>query len=150
MACAVSSLQQLRRERAIPTNAPVSFHEHEFALAMERQKLQEFTGLRYAKVPEETMETDDIMSVPTMVERTVVECANNNNNNNKDRVSSKRSATVTPCPEEARGRCVGCHMPIEFGKAYCGPCFLQSPDGRAKRARIAVVADARAGQEMSF
>jgi len=145
MSFALSALQQLRRERFIPTNAPVSREEHDYAVSVERSKLQEFKTGRCDKVMEEIMETDDmIMQEPTMVERSAVAFPVIQDAGITARVSAnKRSATVTPCPEEARGRCAGCHAPVEYGKAFCGPCFLASPDGRAKRVKVATEKEMR-------
>lgn len=134
---AKSRLLELRRHRFVPSNAPVSKQEHDYACTVERNKLDEFNSCRCAVITEESMEAD--MEEPTMVQRTVVSFPPIQDAGITARISAnKRSATVTPSPEETRGRCAACHAPVEFGKSFCDPCFLQSPEGRAKRARIQV------------
>ena len=119
---ALFDLQQFRLKHAIP----VSQKEQDFARALERRNQ---CHRRRSVDSNQDMDTDEnALQEPTMVERTIVdfrEC----------RASSKRCVSVSPA--EARGRCMGCHVPIESWMAYCGPCYRQSPDGRAKRARIA-------------
>lgn len=138
MSLARASLQQVRRQRFIPSNAPVSREEHDYAVSVERTKLQEFQRFTTNN------NNNDILMEPTMVERVAFPVIPDVGIT--ARVSTnKRSATVTPCPEEARGRCLTCHVPIEFGNAYCRLCFRQSPEGRAKRAKIGVVANDEMG-----
>lgn len=146
---ALSCLQKLRRERFIPPNVAVTREEHEFAQSVERNKLEEFKACRCALVSEASMEQEGDVNMiynnneePTMVQRSVVAFPVIKDAGITARVSAnKRSATVTPSPEESRGRCAGCHVPIEFGKSLCAPCFLQTPDGRAKRARLSTSND---------
>lgn len=139
---AVTALQNLRRQRFIPPTVAVSLEQHEYATAVEQAKLQEFRASRYSFTMENNdcmMHDNDDMQEPTMVQRSVVvsfPSIKDAGITARSSLNKRRSATVTPSPEEARGRCVSCHAPVEFGKSHCIPCFAESPEGRAKRARI--------------
>jgi hypothetical protein len=112
----------------IPHNAPVSQKEHEFSQAIERKKLQDYASHRKT----DAMETETcVFMEPTMVERTVMDYAKENSF-----LPSNPKRRASEFPQDARGRCMGCHAPVEICTAYCRPCFLMSPEGRAKRAKM--------------
>jgi hypothetical protein len=129
---ALEHLLHSRRTHNIPYNAPVSQKEHEVSQAIEQKKLQDYASCR----SNEAMQMEDNVDMePTIVERTVMDYAKNNAFSSRN-ASSKRS--MSEVPEDARGRCVGCHVPLEICLTYCQPCFVMSPEGRAKRARMCV------------
>jgi hypothetical protein len=129
---ALEYLLHSRLTHNIPYNAPVSQKEHEVSLAIEQKKLQDYASCRSNEAME--MEVNMDMEL-TILERTVTDYAKENTLSSRN-ASSKRS--MSEVPEDARGRCVGCHSPVEMCSTYCKPCFVVSPEGRAKRARMCV------------
>lgn len=112
----------------IPHNAPVSQKEHEFSQAIERKKLRDYASHRKT----DAMETEAcVLMEPTMVERTMMDYAKENSF-----LPSNPKRRASEFPQDARGRCMGCHAPVEICTSYCRPCFLMSPEGRAKRAKM--------------
>lgn len=128
MSVAVEYLLHSRRTTGTPMYSPITRHEHETLQSIERKKLQDYATRRrdhhVVSKDEESMEMDE----PTMVERTVLDYLKEN-----EHPRNKRVYSVSP--EEARGRCTGCHVPVQMRISYCPSCFLQSTEGRAKRAR---------------
>jgi hypothetical protein len=130
---ALEHLLHSRVTHNVPYTAPVSQREHEISQAIKQTKLQDYASSLRSY---EAMQMEENVDMePTIVERTVMDCAEENTSSSL-RASFKRS--MSEVPEDARGRCVGCHTPLEIYLTYCQPCFVMSPEGRAKRARMCV------------
>jgi hypothetical protein len=132
-----SALLQFRHEQSISSNTPVSQQEHDFATAIRQTKLQEFKASRnyYSRTIVDKNQDTIMMAVEEPMQFPPIR-RHDHHAPLGGSVNKRRSATVTPCPEEARGRCCACHVPIQVQETYCASCYLESPDGRfAKRAK---------------
>jgi hypothetical protein len=131
---------QFRHEQSIhhsSNTSPVSQQEHDFATAIRQTKLQEFKASRnyYSRTIVDKNQDTIMMAVEEPMQFPPIR-RHDHHASLRGSVNKRRSATVTPCPEEARGRCCACHVPIQVQETYCASCYLESPDGRfAKRAK---------------
>lgn len=145
MSVALESLQQLRHGRGVLRDTPVSQSEHDFAMTIQQVKLREYSSFAWSRCQfcvveeEEMMESEDMAMMQD--ESTSMEEHGTGNALATSSVSNKRSATVTPSPDECREQCEACHALVGAGMALYGACVHHQTgcDGgrAAKRTRHA-------------
>lgn len=146
-----SALLQFRQEQSISSNTPVSQQEHDFSTTIRQRKLQEFKASRnyYSRTIMDKNQDTIMMAVEQPMQFPPTR-RHDRHASLRGSMNKRRSATVTPCPEEARGRCCACHVPIQVQETYCAACYLESPDGRfAKRAKTITNSSSTEDAEMS-